>query len=77
MHADDRKWVADQLNQLKQHDENVPLPLFKQQVLQQYQQAYKEAHDAEPLAHRKDGKARSHANSRLLKFVKTIKELQQ
>ena len=61
----DRKWVTEQLQKL-------PTPLLRQQTLEGYKKAFKEAYDAEPLPHRKDGKARFAANNRLREYIVKI-----
>lgn len=73
MHADDKKWVGEQIKSLnsplRDHGASIKL---RQETLFNYNKVWKEAFDAEPLQHRKDGKARSAANARLLKFVRTV-----
>lgn len=68
MHPDDKKWVTEQLKLL-------PTPLLRQQTLNKYNEVFQEAHNAEPLTHRKDGKARSAANNRLREYVGKVKQL--
>jgi len=62
MHNDDKKWVGEQLNKL-------PTPAMRGQTLIKYNEVFNLAHDAEPLRHRKDGKARFAANNRLRIYI--------
>ena len=61
MHDHDKRWIDEQIGKLptRLHD----------QVLRKYAEAYKEAHNAEPVEHKKDGVARRAANTRLREFV--------
>ena len=65
MHKDDHKWITEQLKKL-------PTPLMRTTVLTKYKAAFDEAHNNEPLQHRKDGKARSTANNRLREYVAKV-----
>jgi hypothetical protein len=65
MHKDDKQWITSQLKKL-------PTPLLRQQTLQKYRDAFKQAYDAEPMPHRKEGKARYHANNRLRRYVEKV-----
>ena len=67
MHKDDKKWVTEQLKKL-------PTPIMRQATLVKYKEAFQKAYDLESLAHRKDGKARSYANAKLLAYVKKIEQ---
>ena len=68
MHDDDRKWVGEQLKKL-------PTPAMRGQTLIKYNEVFQLAHDAEPLPHRKDGKARFAANNRLRQYVEAVIKL--
>lgn len=61
MHDHDRKWIDEQIGKLPTR--------LQQQVRQRYAEAYREAHNAEPVEHKKDGSARRSANQRLLRYV--------
>ena len=61
MHIHNEKWVNEQIAKLPTR--------LQQQVRQRYAEVYKEAYDAEPVEHRKDGRARFAANTRLREFV--------
>lgn len=61
MHDHDKKWVDEQLAKLPNR--------LQQSVRQRYSDAYQQAYDAEPVEHRKDGRARLAANSRLREYV--------
>jgi IS30 family transposase len=61
MHDHDRKWIDEQINKLPSR--------IHAQVRRKYAEAYMEAHNAEPVEHRKDGRARFAANTRLREFV--------
>ena len=65
MHKDDSKWVTEQLKQL-------PTPMIRTKALMKYREVFKQAYDAEPLSHRKDGKARREANLRLRSYVTRV-----
>lgn len=59
----DRKWIAGKLRRVRSAAERIKLA-------SEYAQRYKAAHDAEPVEHKKDGKARFSANNWLLKATK-------
>jgi len=75
MHKDDKKWVTEQLQKIISPIDTMPTPLLRQQALEKYNQVFKEAHEAEPLPHRKDGKARFAANNRLREYVVSIESI--
>lgn len=64
VHKHDVKWVQQQLNRLPMQ--------YKQKARQGYEQAWKEAHDAEPVDHKKSNAARRAANTRLRLFVERV-----
>ena len=65
-HPDDANWIAEQL---------AALPVnYRIRAAKGYSDAYAQAHDAEPLDHKKDNRARFAANTRLRKFVQKIVE---
>lgn len=64
MHDHDRKWIDEQISKLPSR--------LHAQVRRKYAEAYREAHNAEPVDHRKDGAARRAANARLREFVTNI-----
>lgn len=59
----DREWIAGKLRRIQSKAEKFRLAA-------EYAERFKMAYDAEPLGHRKDGKARFSANSWLLKATK-------
>lgn len=63
-HEDDKKWILEQLRKIPAHDHA--------DVIAGYSQLYQAAHDAEPLDHKKENKARLTANSRLRAYIKKI-----
>jgi hypothetical protein len=64
MHEHDKKWVDEQIAKL-------PFRL-QQSVRQRYAEVYQQAYDAEPVEHRKDGRARFAANTRLREYVEKV-----
>jgi hypothetical protein len=67
MHKDDLKWIKDELLKLK-------TPKQRTHARNSYDVAFKEAHDFEPLPHKKDGTARRAANNRLRIYVRRVNE---
>lgn len=65
-HDHDRKWLKEQLSKLPN---SVAL-----EICGKYSAYYKKAYDDEPVAHRKESKARVEANTRLREFVKKYNE---
>ena len=63
-HPHDAQWLKEQLGRLPAH--------LKNKAIAGYEAAYLEAHDAEPVEHRKDGRARFAANSRLRDYIDKI-----
>ena len=64
MHVHDRQWVESQI---------ALLPVsIRQKTLRAYNDVFKEAHDAEPIEHKKMNKARFAANTRLREYVEKI-----
>ncbi len=59
----DREWIAGKLRRVRCKAERIKLAA-------EYAQRYKTIHDAEPIEHKKDGKARFTVNSWLLKTTK-------
>lgn len=59
----DRDWIAGKLRRIRD-------PVERAKLAAEYSERYKAAHEAEPIGHRKDGKARFIANSWLLKATK-------
>lgn len=59
----DRDWIAGKLRRIRD-------PVEREKLAAEYSERYKSAHEAEPIGHRKDGKARFIANSWLLKATK-------
>ena len=65
-HPDDAHWIAEQL---------AALPVgYRRKAAQGYAAAYVQAHEAEPLEHKKDNCARFAANTRLRIFAQKIAE---
>ena len=64
VHKHDVKWIQQQLNRL-------PIQ-YKQKARQGYEQAWQEAHDLEPIEHKKSNAARRAANIRLRLFVERV-----
>ncbi len=67
MLEDDKKWISEQIKKL-------PNPPIRQTALIKYAEVFSIAHDAEPQPHRKDGKARQEANTRLRKYVQAVQD---
>lgn len=63
-HPHDAQWLKEQLGRL-------PVRL-QSKAIAGYDAAYREAHDAEPVEHRKVGRARFAANSRLREYIDKI-----
>ena len=61
MHDHDKKWIDEQIGKLPTR--------LQQQVRQRYAEVYREAHNAEPVEHKKEGAARRAANTRLREYV--------
>ena len=61
MHADDAQWIFSKLSALHQDER------FK--VCEAYSNAFNKALEAEPLSHRKTGKARFASNNRLRIYI--------
>jgi len=59
----DREWIKGKLRRVRNQAERIKLAA-------EYAERFKAAHDAEPVEHKKDGKARFTANSWLLKATK-------
>ena len=59
-HPDDEQWIHQKLSPIQ--------PEVRYNVCEAYTKVFNEAFDAEPLPHRKTGKARSAANTRLLTY---------
>ena len=60
-HKDDEQWIFSKLATLHQDE--------RMKICSAYTKAFNLAHDAEPLRHRKDGKARFAANNRLRIYI--------
>lgn len=60
-HPHDKEWIKQQLKK-------VPVG-YRAGVAYKYSTAYKEAHDAEPVEHVKENKARFAANTRLRIYI--------
>ena len=67
MHKDDLKWIRDELLKLK-------TPAQRTHAKNNYDAVFKDAHDNEPLPHKKDGIARRVANNRLRIYVRRANE---
>lgn len=65
MHKDDEKWVVSQITTIINRT-------LRQTVLEGYKKHYKKIYDAEPLTHRKDGKARRECNNMLRKYIEGL-----
>lgn len=63
-HPHDRKWIKEQLRKLP--------PAYQQKAQAGYIEAFKGAHDAEPVDHKKMNAARKEANTRLRLFVDKV-----
>ena len=63
-HEHDRKWIISQISKLPRG--NIATATIG------YSKAYSEAHDAEPISHKKDNAARRAANTRLREYVEAI-----
>ena len=63
-HPDDAHWIREQLSKLPAAQ--------RTQARDGYSAAYQVAHDAEPLEHKKDNRARFAANTRLRVFAQKI-----
>ena len=63
-HPDDARWIAEQLRLLPYG--------YRHKATQEYSEAYVQAHESEPLEHKKDNRARFAANTRLRIFVQKI-----
>lgn len=61
-HKDDRNWINAQLSMLDK--------AMRAKICEQYSEAFRDAYKSEPLAHRKSGRARFKANTRLLTYIK-------
>ena len=61
MHETDREWVAEQIKLCK--------PEHRAEAWHGYQQVYEETFNLEPVAHKRENKARHEANCRLRAFV--------
>lgn len=61
MHKDDRDWIHAKLSPLE--------PTLRYEVCKSYTKVFEETFDAEPLPHRKMGRARYAANNRLRIYI--------
>lgn len=68
-HKDDAKWLEKILLSIP---EKYRIP-----ACVKYTEVFNDRFDTEPLSHRKDGKARSEANSRLLAYSKLVNKKEQ
>jgi hypothetical protein len=64
MHPHDKAWVTAQLMRL-------PVEL-RGRIAELYAIEYRQAYDAEPVEHRKEGRARFAANTRLREYVEKV-----
>ena len=63
-HPDDQKWIEEQLKKL---------PLFAlRRAIDGYDKVFSESYDNEPIAYKKENKARRDANTRLREYVEKI-----
>lgn len=63
-HPHDFKWICEQIARLPVH--------LQPRAEAGYSLVYQEAHDAEPVEHKKENAARFAANTRLRKFVEKV-----
>ena len=63
-HKDDQKWIEEQLKKLP--------PFALRRAIEGYDKVFSESYDNEPIAYKKENKARRDANTRLREYVEKI-----
>lgn len=63
-HKDDQKWIEEQLKKLP--------PFALDTAIKGYEKVFAESYDNEPIAYKKENKARRDANTRLREYVEKI-----